>query len=579
MISKIFHIADVHIRNFKRHTEYKAIFKQVYKYLKSNVDSDSVIYLAGDIVHSKNDMSPELVQVVADFFKSCADIAPTILITGNHDTNLNNDSRLDALTPIVSTLNHPNLYYWKDTGVYELKGVKFSVFSVYGTPNEWILAKDIDADYKIALHHGAVNSAITDLDHEIQNEFVGPKMFEGFDLSLLGDIHKRQFLNSEKTIAYAGSLIQQNHGEDLEHGFFVWDLKPKKSEFVEIKNTIAYATIEMVDGKITTPRTYIDSLPKNLNLRIKYNNTNYKDVTKVIQLLKTKHKLLETTVIKVNNHEYLTTNSHTVLGDVRDVEYQNELLTAYFKDLIFTVFKDSNTNTHVDIDRLRHVNRVMNSKLDNSNVVVRNVIWKPLTFEFSNMFSYGEHNIFDLSNFTGIQGLFAPNASGKSTLLDAVTFCLFDKCSRTYRAADVLNNKKTKFTCKLTLELNDEIFIIERVGEKHKKTGNIKVDVNFGKIVNGQYESLNDKDRDKTNKVIRGYIGSYDDFLLTALSTQNDNKNFIFKTQRERKDLLNSFLDISIFDELYVLAKNEIKGKQALIKNLELDVLQDQYTS
>jgi hypothetical protein len=44
---------------------------------------------------------------------------------------------------------------------------------------------------------------------------------------------------------------------------------------------------------------------------------------------------------------------------------------------------------------------------------------------------------------------------------------------------------------------------------------------------------------------------------LTALSTQNDNKNFIFKTQRERKDLLNSFLDISIFDELYVLAKNE----------------------
>lgn len=168
--------------------------------------------------------------------------------------------------------------------------------------------------------------------------------------------------------------------------------------------------------------------------------------------------------------------------------------------------------------------------------------------------------------------------SHNSTLLDAVTFCLFDKCSRTYRAKDVLNNKKTKFNCKLTFELNHDTYVVERIAQEHKRTGAVRVDVNFGKFVNGEYLSLNDVDRDSTNRVIRGYIGSYDDFLLTALSTQNDNKNFIFKTQRERKDLLNSFLDISIFDDLYILARNEIKGQQALIKNLELDIAQDTYT-
>lgn len=570
MVSKIFHIADVHIRNFKRHNEYRTVFKSLYKYLKDNVDENSLIYLAGDIVHSKNDMSPELVQMVAEFLSACADISPTILITGNHDTNLNNDSRLDALSPIVSAINHPNLHYWKETGVYELNGIKFSVFSVYGSPNDWVLAKDIHGDYKIALHHGAVSSAFTDLNYQIENEFVTPKMFEGFDLGLLGDIHKRQYLNSDKTVAYAGSLIQQNHGEDLDHGILVWDVQTKKSEYVPIKNSIAYATIEMNEGRVITSRSYIDSLPKKLNLRIKYSNTSYKDVTKAIQLLKTKHTLLETTVIKINDLEYTSNNSNTVLGDVRDVEYQNELITNFLKDT---------EHANANLDSVRFVNRIMNSKLDNSNVVVRNVIWKPLKFEFSNMFSYGPNNIVDLTNFNGIQGLFAPNASGKSTLLDAITFCLFDKCSRTYKAGDVLNNKKTKFNCKLTLELNDEIFIIERIGEKHKRTGNIKVEVNFGKIINGNYESLNDKDRDKTNKVIRGYIGTYDDFLLTALSTQNDNKNFIFKTQRERKELLNSFLDISIFDDLYIVTKNEIKGKQALIKNLESDILQDQYAT
>ena len=33
--------------------------------------------------------------------------------------------------------------------------------------------------------------------------------FDGYDLVLLGDIHKRQFIDDNETIAY-GSLIQQN---------------------------------------------------------------------------------------------------------------------------------------------------------------------------------------------------------------------------------------------------------------------------------------------------------------------------------------------------------------------------------
>ena len=42
---------------------------------------------------------------------------------------------------------------------------------------------------------------------------------KGYDPVLLGDIHKRQFMNKAKTIAYCGSLVQQNHGEELGHGY------------------------------------------------------------------------------------------------------------------------------------------------------------------------------------------------------------------------------------------------------------------------------------------------------------------------------------------------------------------------
>jgi hypothetical protein len=58
-IDKIFHIADVHIRNVNRHKEYREVFKQLYSYIKKHKTPNSVIYVAGDVVHAKTDMSPE----------------------------------------------------------------------------------------------------------------------------------------------------------------------------------------------------------------------------------------------------------------------------------------------------------------------------------------------------------------------------------------------------------------------------------------------------------------------------------------------------------------------------------------
>ena len=113
-IKKIYHIADVHIRNLKRHTEYREVFNRLYKYINDTKTSDSIIVLVGDIVHAKTDMTPEVIEMTQTFLKNLSDMLPTILIPGNHDANLNNSSRLDALSPIVNALNHRNLHYLKD---------------------------------------------------------------------------------------------------------------------------------------------------------------------------------------------------------------------------------------------------------------------------------------------------------------------------------------------------------------------------------------------------------------------------------------------------------------------------------
>ena len=553
-IGKIYHIADVHVRNVKRHKEYKLVFNRLYSYIKKTKTDDSLIYVAGDIVHAKTDMSPELVSVVSDFFKQLADIAPTIVITGNHDCNLNNNYRLDALSPIVKALNHQNLHYLKDNGVYSMAGVHFNVMSVFDKPIDYIKADSFEGNYKIALHHGSVHNASTDAGFVLSNTHVTTEMFKGHDLVLLGDIHKPQFLDDDKTVAYAGSLIQQNHGEALGHGIMVWELESKKCEFVEIENDYGYYTFQVDAGKITNPS---DKIPLRPRLRFKVKDTDSATLKRIIADVKSQYKVQDIALQKVNALNTTDSKNKINFGNIRDVEWQNKVITDYLSDEY--ALDDSL------LDTVRYINRQVHSKLP-TNTLTRNITWIPKTFKFSNMFSYGSGNSIDFSNMNGTYGLFAPNASGKSTLLDALAFCCFDKCSRTKKAAHVLNNKKSNFECKFEFDLGKYTYFIEREAKK-QSNGHVKLNVDFWRIdESGNHESLNGEQRDSTNKNIRQYLGSYEDFVLTALSLQNNNTGFIDKTQRERKDLLSQFLDLDIFEKQYLIGHEDIRETAALIR-------------
>ena len=137
----IHHISDIQIRNLKRHIEYEEVFERTYEQVKKHKDN-AVVYIGGDIAHSKTEMSPELVDQLSRLFKNLADICPTIIIAGNHDCNLNNLSRMDVLSPIVNNLKHSNLHYLKHSGVYKCADVKFVVWDVWEKEDDYIEAKD-----------------------------------------------------------------------------------------------------------------------------------------------------------------------------------------------------------------------------------------------------------------------------------------------------------------------------------------------------------------------------------------------------------------------------------------------------
>ena len=234
MINRIIHFSDLHIRLFKDHELYRSILEVAFKEWEA-LKPDRIVF-TGDLVHSKNQMTPELVEFVAWVLDNCSKITQTVLIIGNHDFLENNNSRLDALTPIIDSLKNNRVTYLKKRGVYEDENINWCVFSLM----EHNIPPDIKKSDKlnIGLFHGPVQGLYTDIGYKFEDGFETSK-FKGCDLVLCGDIHKRQIFDipGGKKAYMVGSLIQQNFGETIrKHGYGIYEIDKDEYTFVDLPN-------------------------------------------------------------------------------------------------------------------------------------------------------------------------------------------------------------------------------------------------------------------------------------------------------------------------------------------------------
>lgn len=586
IINKVYHLADLHIRNLKRHKEYKKVFSTFLNQVKKDDFDDAIIYIGGDIAHAKTELSPELVDMISWFMNQCALLLPTFVITGNHDCNQNNPHRLDALTPIFDNLNNDNLHYLRDTGVYQIGNLTAGVFSILDHKDNWPKGTDIDGDNKLCFFHGPIYQSTTDVGYEISSSKFTTDIFDGYHIAMLGDIHKRQTVqlideaNDKPFIQYAGSMIQQNHGETLEkHGYLLWDIPSRTFKEFDIKNEWGYVTIDIEDNVI--PQWVYDEienkkLPKHPKLRVRFTGTDASDMKYRLTELQNLFKVSEISFSRMDTMSQLKLGrnlSDTIGSNLKDVSVQNNLISEYLE-----------RNFLLDDDVIQNVlniNQEINNELAQSNELVgNNIIWTPNEFEFSNMFSYGENNLIRFNSLQGLVGLFAANASGKSSIFDAISFCMFDKCSRAFKAEHIMNTKKDTFKCKFEITIDGEQYFIERRAKRYRKGQKVKVNVDFWKTNSvGEEESLNGEQRRDTNKIIEQYLGTYDDFVLTALSLQGNNALFIDKSQSERKDILSQFMGADICDRLYTIASEKNKESLTLIKKFKNDDFSNQLSS
>ena len=84
MIKKLFHIADLHFRTYKRHDECRDVcekfIEEVKEYITTNKleHNEARIVMAGDIVHQKITISNELSVLVSWFLEECSKLCPVV---------------------------------------------------------------------------------------------------------------------------------------------------------------------------------------------------------------------------------------------------------------------------------------------------------------------------------------------------------------------------------------------------------------------------------------------------------------------------------------------------------------------
>ena len=233
MIKTICHFSDLHIRLYKDHDLYRGILINMLERFKE-IKPDRICF-TGDLVHSKNSVSPELIEFVSWILTECSKISKTIIIPGNHDF-ISNLERLDTLTPIINSLGNPNIVYYKNRGVYEDENVSWCVYSQFqgNIPPEISESKGL----KVGLFHGPIQGMKTDLGYDFGDEGYEISKFDGLNVVLCGDIHKRQEFNIKNGRGYMiGSTIQNNMGESIgRHGFGVLDIKTMDYKYVDLDN-------------------------------------------------------------------------------------------------------------------------------------------------------------------------------------------------------------------------------------------------------------------------------------------------------------------------------------------------------
>lgn len=602
---KIAHLSDIHIRFSSRIEEYKEVFERLYKDLR--LKKPNRITVVGDLNHQKINMSPSSLDLSAEFLVSLAKIAPVDVFLGNHDMNMSQKEQGDSITPIFTVVqkfkpktenskdlateivnmdnvdgidfNRKGIYFYPDSGFYKIQDDL--VYGVYSCKDEEILTlekKEKGVNY-IAFYHGRVYGARGDNGYEMFGaDLMNQSTFNNFDIVMLGDIHEFQTFRDDETMAYCGSLIQQNYGESLDKGYLVWDVENKTFERRQVLNDHGFSKITIAKGELFEERLS--------NLRFSNDKTKTKvyivwedyeenySTEKESQIIKFVKDKYGCEVVKIN-FVALEKEESGEENEVDDAKNKETFINQLRK------FVEDGENDFDDVlisELLSFANKIDDElEIEDEDGLLKT--WDIEEVEICNIFSFGEKpEKIQFNKHMGLTGIFGTNYTGKSNTIKAIIWGLYQQIlggGDSKKLINIYTNSNEGYV-KILLNINGEKYrVLRKVTTKSKKDGTSAntYSIDYEKMVvkNGKEKWVSEiSDKTATEKVevkrmIVDAIGSMEDFTKVSLQTQDGEGSYLNQKQQPKNDLINRYMGLQFFRDRYAHANElfkEVKKKQ-----------------
>lgn len=559
-IKYIYHSADIHIRTLERHQEYLDVFNNLYDYISNQENLDeSVFVICGDIFHNRDRLISETILLFNTFIEKLSSVIDIILIVGNHDTFTHTD-RLDTITGIVNIKAYNNFHFLKWSGIYRYHNINFVVSSLLD--NKFIRSnevEDVENVFKISLYHGPLSGSKLDNNYDLPDNTGTLKTsdFKGYDFVLLGDIHKKQWLN--KTTAYPGSLIQQNHKEERLHGIIKWNLYTSESDFIPIHNDYGYITLYIKNNKYDSNIDF----PMKSRIKLVHNydeNISFEELKKNISI--------KTNIISITKE--IDINKLSTDNTDKCISYSREDVDKQIFTKLISKYNNETQNKLTNI----HTNFLKD--IDITSNTYSNNVWEIKNLEFTNVFIYGDDyiNKINFCNKQGIIGILGNNAIGKSSIFNIIIYTLFGNVTKNknYMNRNIINKNSKFFNIKMTIQMGTTEYIIKREGKnKSRKNGSKSMDevLTFTSISDDNITTnLTDTNKIVTSDKIKETFGLSDRdlFNLTNVMSYSNYVSILNMSNSEISNTFSKLFNLEKYKIIYSMAHNSFKNISDSIK-------------
>lgn len=544
----IIHISDIHIKNNSNIDDYKYIFSNIYDIILEN--KIDVAAITGDLAHTKNQLSPEYFYIASNFLYDISKLVKNvIIILGNHDVA---PGRLDAVTPIVSTLNKKNIILLINDH-YIIDNVNFINHTCFIKKHDNCLddiRRHIISDkVNILLYHGLVSGCVLNnlYAYTSDDKFDINQLRDiGIHFGLFGDVHKSQFLTDDKRFVYAGSIMQQNHGEDSDKNVVIYnivDVNNYNAYFVPIKQRIRFVTL---NNKIDL-ENFLNEKSLNTQYCIRFIGDN--TFINYVKTLKFDENVINVKYIVDTCKEQRDIKFN--FRNLDSLEEQNNFIDKYVDfvgDKRFIDNKDEIIKLNVKFDNMLDDKKSYN---ENYNIL-QYVKWKNFGCYSDGYFDFRKSYFY---------GIVSENSKGKTTFIDVILYALFGNSTKGNKTLLINNNYDYLETEISVLSNGHDIKVYRYLDRGNTRKLNIEID---GESIDGLKKDL--------NGLIEKYFGKYDDFMITNCISQFDIHNIIF-SMGSKKRMEKIFTDYG-FEKLnakYLIAKNEVSRIKREVNKLISD--------